>query len=853
MRGRDTELEFAIALIEDGESVDVVGGRNSGRSTFLAELRSRLELDGWKVVVVRGVASLQAHGYSAMHLADIGAPSRSSDLSTLQATAAALRASTDRQRSVLFLDDWDDLDETSWGVAEAVRRSSGLPLVRARLLGRSARHTPSGLTASTLDPTYVIDMTALEFGTLEQVVAAALGGPVDRDTMSRIYLKSGGNVGLALSLVKAAVREDRIVARADGIWVATRELWSPKLRAIMEAQLEGIDQLARDALEVIALVGVADLETVRLLVDWATLEDLEARSMIVIVTSGDRQLVTVIPPLLVDYFRHDTQVARHTRLSELVLSRIGEDANATTAIARFDFSSSVAPNNEQLAWLLSERKRARLFITRSEWKRVRIPSTAVRYLTALLHVNGRAEEIETVLKETAIEGDPMDRADFLAFKARWLAHVAGDLDAALALLDQHRTTLGAYAPLLSAERVALLLQLRRLPEDYVNQLEISEKAPEDVVRGVLEVQMLVNLSLGRFADVCATFARLDEFDDQVASPMPRVYNGYALFGLGKQAEADAQLWRGLEESQGALDIDAINAYGTALTQCLAVEGDFRGLESVLDTMSAAGVIPRLPFGVDARILIASTAVAVRRGNAVAAEAYALEARALGEVDGVLPGQSAAWAVGIWLASTGDYSGAATALWASAETLWERGARFAACAAGLSSLEVHFDRARFPTVEGWVNVVGGPLLESHLEYVRASRSNDPEQLVATAAALYSTGRFGLALAALRMAEKLYFANRELKRAEEVAAILERYLAELAPREIEVARYESSTIGLSEREREVARLAAADWSNQQIAESMVLSVRTVESHMHNILRKLDLPSRRALSSRQEAFQD
>ncbi|PZG14032.1 ATP-binding protein [Nonomuraea aridisoli] len=51
-------------------------------------------------------------------------------------------------------------------------------------------------------------------------------------------------------------------------------------------------------------------------------------------------------------------------------------------------------------------------------------------------------------------------------------------------------------------------------------------------------------------------------------------------------------------------------------------------------------------------------------------------------------------------------------------------------------------------------------------------------------------------------------------------------------------------LSSREREVARLAAAGKTNQEIADVLFLSRRTVESHIANVLRKLGLPSRKEL---------
>ncbi|MEU1123813.1 helix-turn-helix transcriptional regulator [Streptomyces sp. NPDC005899] len=52
-------------------------------------------------------------------------------------------------------------------------------------------------------------------------------------------------------------------------------------------------------------------------------------------------------------------------------------------------------------------------------------------------------------------------------------------------------------------------------------------------------------------------------------------------------------------------------------------------------------------------------------------------------------------------------------------------------------------------------------------------------------------------------------------------------------------------LSPREEEVARLAASGLTNRDIAHTLHLSVRTVEQHVANAMRKLDVTSRAALT--------
>ena len=58
-----------------------------------------------------------------------------------------------------------------------------------------------------------------------------------------------------------------------------------------------------------------------------------------------------------------------------------------------------------------------------------------------------------------------------------------------------------------------------------------------------------------------------------------------------------------------------------------------------------------------------------------------------------------------------------------------------------------------------------------------------------------------------------------------------------------RVRERAVTLSSREREVIELVAGGARNRQIAQALSISEFTVKRHMQNILRKLDLPTRRA----------
>ena len=64
-------------------------------------------------------------------------------------------------------------------------------------------------------------------------------------------------------------------------------------------------------------------------------------------------------------------------------------------------------------------------------------------------------------------------------------------------------------------------------------------------------------------------------------------------------------------------------------------------------------------------------------------------------------------------------------------------------------------------------------------------------------------------------------------------------------IEVAQVDEDLDRLTEREREVMRLIARGYAYKEVAKELFISVKTVETHVSSVLRKLQLSSRHELS--------
>ena len=64
-------------------------------------------------------------------------------------------------------------------------------------------------------------------------------------------------------------------------------------------------------------------------------------------------------------------------------------------------------------------------------------------------------------------------------------------------------------------------------------------------------------------------------------------------------------------------------------------------------------------------------------------------------------------------------------------------------------------------------------------------------------------------------------------------------------IEVAAIDEDLDRLTEREREVMRLIARGYAYKEVAKELFISIKTVETHMSSVLRKLQLSSRHELT--------
>lgn len=245
------------------------------------------------------------------------------------------------------------------------------------------------------------------------------------------------------------------------------------------------------------------------------------------------------------------------------------------------------------------------------------------------------------------------------------------------------------------------------------------------------------------------------------------------------------------------------------------------------------------------LLSIATVVAVRRGQLQLGERYFAEVEALGLADGPLPPQTRAWPAAQLTAFNGQTQQAAADLAAESDRLWRRGARFTAALGGLTSLEISGDPSQLALVRARIDDLDGGYLEPHLRYLEARESADPAALLDATEALVHTGRPGLAQRALEQATEILRERGDEAGADSAERRRLELLTEVGVERMDTTRFLAVAITLSDRELEIGQLVAQGLANKEIAARLVLSVRTVESHMRRIIRKTGLTNRAALA--------
>ncbi|MFB8188157.1 LuxR C-terminal-related transcriptional regulator [Microbacterium sp. NPDC055988] len=802
--------------------MSIAGERLSGRTHMLNRVREHFVTLGWRTLSIDGIEALQRTPLGGIALTGVVIWPDRRGVSTMQAVSA-LGEQVVADRTVILVDDVEWLDEASWAAISAVTRLHRVPLAFTRLARQAGPSVPA---TGGVGPVFSLRLPAMSYAEMETALEAEVGARIEQSTMSRVFSKAGGNIGVAAAILESARRTGRMVLEGKSLR-ATEALWSPALASIAEGTMRGLDADDISALRMLALLGPANLRTARELVKAEVILALEDDGFIDVMETRDGPLVSVHPPLLAEYFRHESLPGKRAD----ALTRIDSSLTESLEGRGTDFESPDA--TALFVRLAHERTRHRTLVAREDWRTHRSLESAARLLNALAADSAQSpDELATLIADAErLDGTADARAEWTLAHAMFTAHHQNQRAAAIARLRAVAADHPVLAPRLEAE--ALLLEMgsgrapREAPLRTIDESELDPAARESVVL-VKSYWMLVR---GRAEEAHALLeeqAMIDSVDPRLQAALV-----YAKLGLGQHSAAMNIAQEKAMAAREDFDAPRVRAYEflTALAAVFTRETDVA--EAAIDAANSLGVPAGETPASFVGLNVLSAFFAAQRGlRAVAVEHLAaIETAEL--FDGPLPGLHRSFAaLGIAVLDA-DLDEARRIARKAGDDLWERGSLLGAAFAYLDGLRVA------PNADDWeyarerIAQVGSPGIVRWAAFTEALIRDDPKGLADAVSQVAAAGERTDAAEFARVALERLASRTNVDPG--VLATLESIAA--AGRRAVPAAY----VELTARELEVAELVASGLSNPMIAEALVVSVRTVESHVNKLMKKVGARTR------------
>lgn len=864
--GRQSELEFVERALArgGGHGVVLAGPCGVGKTRLAAEAVALARSKGFTCLRAIGTAAAAAIPFGPLaHLLPEHLPDAQHRDNVLRLAADALLSQAGRpKRLVLVVDDAHLLDSHSAALLHYLILRADAFLI---LTVRTGEPVPDPIVGLWKDEHCDrLELQPLPRPEIAQLLEAALGGAVHSTTSYRFWELTQGNVLYLRELVLCAVEEGSL-SESGGLWRWHGEVGrNPRLREILRLRLGGLSDDERDALEVAAVGEPLELEILRTLAKPEAVDRLERRGLLE-EARGDRALmVRPSHPLYGEILRHDIPVSRadgiRLRLAAAVEASGSKRADDMLRIATWLMSSNATGRPELFTeaagralalcdYLLAE-KLARAAIHAG----ARLDGSFL--LSRALIGEAKFEQAEELLADlTAEPAADAQRAGATLMRAFNLVWDLGRPDEALEVLATAEGSVPdpALRTALTAARASHLVFTGRFAEARDVSTPLLEGSL-DSPSVLLDTLTGIGVPLSYCGQPDAALRLLDQHRDRIQVALPTLPHGpvwlltYQLVGYllaGKLFEGEALMDRAHQDAL-THGPDWLGGYtqgclGAVLGSQGRVHSAARLLREAVALISEANVGGQLP-GFQAEL----ARCFALQGDAAGAQRMLDAAEA-----GRLPGERFfdGWLarVRVWIAvARGEVTQAARLALESADDLGQRGWR------SQQAIALH-DAARL----GRANAVAVPLakvagesdsrlVQAYAHHARARATRGGNALDQASATFEGMGALLLAAEAAAEASRVHEAagarRAALNAAEQATRLAARCEGARTPALAEFVQ----PLPLTRREREVAALAARGLSNREIADRLVVSVRTVANHLHSAYMKLGIEGREQLRS-------
>jgi ATP/maltotriose-dependent transcriptional regulator MalT len=870
--GRREELDaFTGALADPGcEGFCIYGPPGVGKTRLGDECLDLAEAAGRRVLRATADRSTGAVPFGAVaHLMPARALAGFGDDDVINPVAFAKLFDTARKVlapvagesgvPVLLLDDAHRLDGSSLTMIDRLLAHGALFCIATVVAGQSVPETVTRWWRE--ERTARVDLGDLDPLGVDTLLHIALEGPLDATASGALWAASRGNV-LALRELVLGARARQLLVRRDGVWCLDGPLGAPtRLREVIEARVGDVDPVARAVLEELALCQPVGLDQLEATAGLRVLEDLERDGLIAVRTDGRRESVRLAHPLHGEVLRAGlpTLRARSLRLHQAAEveawgARRREDP-LRIAIWRLEATGRADPG-----LLLRAARLARYdhdFSNAAKLARAALavePSAAAGLvLGESLYNLGAFEEAEAVLADASERATGDDEVVRVATVRRRNLYRGcrreADAVAVGRAAASRVTSTASRDELLTGE--AELLAISGWPVDALALLErVDVTAPRLRVLAAMPRAAALAMT-GRTAEAVAVSEQAYDdhlaLGDELAIASPGTHRVNLLFALvqaGRLGEAEGRGRGWFEVAARARMPLGVIWLGVHLARCALAQGRpataLRWTDRACSSIDASGLEGMRPAA------YAMQAVALSLlGDAGASKERADEVDELSSGFGFLAPElplGRAWS----LVAAGEIPDARALLLAAADDAQRAGHVPAAAWLLHDAARLGAEADAAPRLAALATTTDSALVAARAEHAAALVAGGSERLAEAADRFEVLGAMLLAAEAAAGGADALRRQREQRRAAALDVRSNELVALCEGARTPALALARSVVPLTDREREIALLAAAGQPSRVIAERLYLSVRTVDNHLGRIYDKLGVSSRATLAA-------
>ena len=324
LTGHSKELRLIQTAVSDPacDGVVIFGDAGVGKSRIARAALSRLAASGCQIRWVAATASARRLPLGA--LAAWAEPDAHHSLEVVGRVVAEMAAPAG-STTVVGVDDAPLLDDLSTFVVLQLIQQR---LAKVVLTVRDGVPIADGVRELWKSGQFErLDLQPLSKAEMAALVSSAVGGPVDPHAVHRIWQLTQGNPLYLRNIVEQEVAAARLAA-PHGYWRWYGDpVVPPGLIALIEERIGLLAEPVGDVVDILAVGEPVDLGLLTRLTDPAAVEEADVRGLIAI-EDGDRALVRLAHPLYGEVRRRRAAVTRLRRLRGLVADELAQTADA---------------------------------------------------------------------------------------------------------------------------------------------------------------------------------------------------------------------------------------------------------------------------------------------------------------------------------------------------------------------------------------------------------------------------------------------------------------------------------------------------------------------------------------------